>query len=134
MWSNPQFPADLVTFTEKILKLHFLSSVCDKAFLEKGETLKSVPDCYKNQEMCHKTVDNYPHALEFVPQCYKTQKISDKAVETYPYTIKFGRECFMTQEMCDKVVNIYIFLYLILFLIGIKLKKCVTEFLLKIFF
>ena len=27
MWPNPQFPADLVTFTEEILigKLHFLS-------------------------------------------------------------------------------------------------------------
>ena len=28
MWPNPQFPADLVTFTEEILngKLHFLSN------------------------------------------------------------------------------------------------------------
>ena len=42
--------------------------------------LKSVPDCYKNQEMCNKDVDNYPHALEFVPQCYKTQKMCDKEV------------------------------------------------------
>ena len=30
MWPNPQFPADLVIFTEEILngKLHFLCSVC----------------------------------------------------------------------------------------------------------
>ena len=29
MWPNPQFPADMVTFTEEILngKLHFLSSI-----------------------------------------------------------------------------------------------------------
>ena len=27
---------------------------CDKAILENGETLKSVPECYKNQEMCNK--------------------------------------------------------------------------------
>ena len=29
MWSNPQFPADIVTFTEEIFneKLHFLCSV-----------------------------------------------------------------------------------------------------------
>ena len=29
MWPNPQFPADLVTFTEEIIKvkLHLLSSV-----------------------------------------------------------------------------------------------------------
>ena len=30
MWRDPQFPADLVTFTEEILsgKLHFLCSAC----------------------------------------------------------------------------------------------------------
>ena len=48
--------------------------MCDKAILENGGTLKSVPDGYKNQEMCNKAVDNYPHALEFVPECYKTKK------------------------------------------------------------
>ena len=57
--------------------------------------------------MWNKVIDNYPHALEFVPECYKTQKV------------------------CDKAVNIC-FLYLILFLIDIKLKKCVTELFLKI--
>ena len=46
----------------------------DKVVLENDETLKSVPDCNKNQEMCNKAVDNYPHALEFVPECYKTKK------------------------------------------------------------
>ena len=33
----------------------------DKAIPENGGTLKSVPDCYKNQEMCYKAVDNYSH-------------------------------------------------------------------------
>ena len=30
MWANPQFPADLVTFTEVVVhgKLHFLCSGC----------------------------------------------------------------------------------------------------------
>ena len=35
MWANPQFPADLVTFTEEILngKLHFSCSVLyDRGF------------------------------------------------------------------------------------------------------
>ena len=54
--------------------------MCDKAILEDDGTLKSAPDCYKNQEMCNTAVDNYHHALEFVPECYKTQKMSDKAV------------------------------------------------------
>ena len=57
----------------------------------------------------------------------------DKDADTYPSTIKVVPELFMTKEMCDKVVNIY-FLYLSLFLIGIKLKKCLTELFLKIIF
>ena len=41
----------------------------DKAILENGGTLKSVPYCYKNQEMYNKAVKDYPHPLEFVPEC-----------------------------------------------------------------
>ena len=71
--------------------------MCDKAILEFGRTLKSVPnrllqivpDCYKNQEMCNKAVDNYPHALQFVPECYETQKMWDKAVDVHPSKTKF---------------------------------------------
>ena len=83
--------------------------MCDKAILENSGTLKSGPDRYKYQKMCNKAVDNYSHALEFVP------------------------ECFITQEMYDKAAN-RCFLYLILFPIGIKLKKCVAELFLKIVF
>ena len=43
--------------------------MCDKSIIENGETLKSVPDCYKNQEICNKVVENHPHALKFVPKC-----------------------------------------------------------------
>ena len=46
--------------------------MCDEAILENGGTLKSVPYCYKNQEMCNNAVDNYPH--EFVRECYETLK------------------------------------------------------------
>ena len=41
--------------------------ISDKSILENGGTLNSVTECYKNQEMCNKAVENYPHALEFVP-------------------------------------------------------------------
>ena len=49
--------------------------MCDKAILENGSTLRSVPDCCKNQEICNKATDIYPHALEFVPECYETHKM-----------------------------------------------------------
>ena len=42
--------------------------MCDKAVLENGGRLKSVPDCCKNHEMCNKAVDNYRYALEFVSE------------------------------------------------------------------
>ena len=42
--------------------------MCDKAILENDGTLKSLPDCFKNQEMFNKAVGgNYRHTLEFVP-------------------------------------------------------------------
>ena len=43
--------------------------MCDKATLENGGTLKSVPDCYKNQEMHNKAVDTHPPTIKFVPEC-----------------------------------------------------------------
>ena len=75
--------------------------MCDKAILEFGRTLKSVPnrllqivpDCYKNQEMCNKAVDNYRYALEFVPKCYKIQNICDN---TYRSTMKFVPDSLMS--------------------------------------
>ena len=41
--------------------------MCDKAILENGRTFASVPDCYKNQEMC---IPSY-------------NKMCDKAVNTH---------------------------------------------------
>ena len=105
--------------------------MCDKAIIENRQTLKSVPDCYKNQEMCNKAVENYPPALEFVSECYKTPKICYKAVNTNFSTIKFVPEFFMTQESVIKQL-IDAFLYLILF--NVKVKKCMIESFLKIFF
>ena len=48
--------------------------------LENAGTLKNAPDGYKNQEMCNKAVENYPHALEFGPECSKTKEMCHRAV------------------------------------------------------
>ena len=44
MWPNPQFPADLVTFTEEIMngKLHLLCSVSLSAFKDFDRFLEKV--------------------------------------------------------------------------------------------
>ena len=49
---------------------------------------QSVPDCYKNQQVCDKAADNYPHALKFIPDCYMNHKMCDKAGNTYHSTIQ----------------------------------------------
>ena len=63
-----------------------------------------------------------------------TQKMCDKAVYAYPSTTKFFPECYKDQEMCNKVAIRCFFLFFILFLIDVKLKKCMTELFLRIFF
>ena len=82
--------------------------------------------CYKNQQICDKSIDNYSHTLEFVPGFYKYQKMYNRAVGTQPSTKQFVLECNEPKEICYKAVNIYS-LYLILFLINMKLKKYVTQ-------
>ena len=81
--------------------------------------------------MSDKAVDNFAHGLKPAPDCYATEKMCNKSVTTYPSTIELVPEFCKTQEMYDKVGNSY-FLYFILFLIDIKLKKCVTELFTKI--
>ena len=49
-----------------VLHLYKPPPMCDKTILENSEMLESLPDCYKNQQMCDKVVDNYTHILKFV--------------------------------------------------------------------
>ena len=80
----------------------------DKTILENNGILEFVRDCYKNQEMCNKPLDNYHHALKLVPNCYITQKIVIK-------------------------LSILIILEHNLFLNAIRLKKCVIKQLIDFF-
>ena len=60
-------------------------------------------------------------------------KMCDKGVYTHPSTIQFVPECYKSQEISYKAV-IRCFLYLVLFLINIKLNKYVTLLFLYILF
>ena len=39
-------------------------AICDNSILENGTVLKSLPNCYKNQNVCNKAADNYANALK----------------------------------------------------------------------
>ena len=72
----------------------------NKVIIENGGILKFIFDCYKDQKMCDKAVDNYSHALKTASDCFKTQ-----AFGTYPSAIQFVSEGGKTQETFDKVVD-----------------------------
>ena len=55
--------------------------MCDKTILENGETLKSVPDYFKNKKTCNKAANTFPSAIQFFPECYETQEICVEAVD-----------------------------------------------------
>ena len=50
----------------------------------------------------------------------------NEAIDTYPSEIKFALECYKTTKRGNTVVDTFIF-YLILFVIDIRLSKCVIN-------
>ena len=50
-----------------MLLINKTQQMCGKAIQENSGRLESAPDCYENQQMCDKVVNNFHHALKFVP-------------------------------------------------------------------
>ena len=82
----------------------------DKAILEKGGTSGPVPECNKNQQICDKAIDSYPHASKFVFDCYMIQNFVIK-LSTHDSTTQLVPECHKTQKMFDKAVYRYFFAF-----------------------
>ena len=61
MWPNPQFPVDLVTFTEETLnaKLHFLWSACFWIGLSAAAKIYCAYALFQNAETCLKEVQKF---------------------------------------------------------------------------
>ena len=51
--------------------------------------IQFVPECYKTQEMCIKTVDTCLFKFDSVPDQYKTQEMRDKAVSENSFMLKY---------------------------------------------
>ena len=85
-----------------VLDQYKTQQMCDIVISENGRTLNSLPGCYNNKQLSDKAVDNYLHALEFVPDCYMTQK-------------------------CVIKLSILNLLELNMFLINLRLNKCVMK-------
>ena len=74
-------------------------------FSENDETLKYVPDSYKNKKKC--VIKQL--IIAFMNLFWNIIKLKKCAIKlhanSYLSTIKFIPKCFMTQEMCNKAVN-----------------------------
>ena len=93
-----------------------IKKMCKHAVIKLPFVIRAVPDRFNIQEMCDKTIIENGVALKSVLDCYKNQ---------------FLPECYKTQEMCRKGADTCL-LYLIMFLVNLRLKKCVIKLFLMI--
>ena len=92
--------------------------------------IKYVPDRCKAQQLCDKVIIENDIMIMFMPDQYITQEC-DNVVNNYPDTLESVPDCFMTQKLCNNAASTYLTEY-DLFLINLKLKKCVIKLLILI--
>ena len=61
--------------------------MCEHADKKLRFVIRYVPDRYKTQQMRNKAILKNGGTLKSVPDCCKNQKMCDKAVNTHPFTI-----------------------------------------------
>ena len=88
--------------------------------------IRNVPDQYETQQIYDKTILENVETLESVLDCYKKQQMRDKAVDNYHHASKLVPDCFITQKYVIKL-SILIITQHKLFLIAIRLNKCVIK-------
>ena len=92
--------------------------------------IKYVPDRCKAQQLCDKVIIENDGMIMFIPDQYITQEC-DNVVNNYPDTLESVPDCFMTQKLCNNAASTYLTEH-DLFLINLKLKKCVIKLLILI--
>ena len=55
--------------------------------------IRYVPDQYKTQQMCDKSILENGGTLEAVPYWNKAQKTFDKTINNYAHALKFSKKC-----------------------------------------
>ena len=109
---------------QKYLKKYLKISI--GTIIKNLKVLRLVPDHLKTKEICNNAVTKLRFIFRYVPDQYKTREMYDKVILENGGTLMFVTSCYKNQKLCDKAVDTCLF-YLILFLINIRLKKCVIK-------
>ena len=92
--------------------------------------LKLVPDHLKTKQMCNYAVKKLPYLLRYFLDWYKTKKMCNRAILKNGGTLGFVPGWYKTHEISNKAVDNYDehnYMFRNLFLIDIRLKKCVSK-------
>ena len=85
---------------------HFKTQeMCNKTVDKDLWMFKYVPDGFKTQEMCNKVVKHEVWMLDYVPDRLKTQGMCDDAVEELPRLMEYVPDHLKTQEMCKTALQ-----------------------------
>ena len=65
------------------------------------EAFHRIPDCFKTQELCIKTVEADPSNLGNVPDYFQTQEMCDKVLEEEPSSLIYVTNWFVKQQQVN---------------------------------
>ena len=77
--------------------------MCGEAVSNNPAVFFLVPECFKTQDMCFKTLEVDPQSLYNIPDNLKTQEqeLYDKAIKDDPSSLQFVPDWFVTEEQID---------------------------------
>ena len=79
---------------------HLKTKTCKNAFKKLPFVMKYVTDWYKTKEICDKGIMHDSGMVGFIPNCYKDQEMRNKSIDNYTW---FGLDCYMTQKIFRNV-------------------------------
>ena len=115
---------EIVTFVPDHLKTKKISKTAVKKL---PFVIRYVPGRYKTKKMYNEVISENGGMLEFIPDYYKDQKMCDKAVDNCFHASRFAPNCYKIQKCSIKLLVRVVLLYLFLFLINVRPKKCVIK-------
>ena len=75
--------------------------MCGEAVSNNPAAFFLVPDRFKTQDMCIKTLEVDPWSLYDIPDNLKRQEMYDKAIKDDPSSLQFVPDSFVTEEQID---------------------------------